>query len=110
MIVLFLIIYCLQGGSCFRPLPPYAFRFLIIYPLVSTLFVFFLFVAIGNTFSTLNGHVVEWQLLSDEEAVHQKEPGAILNFIPFEESTYSTDPAIRRLEAEVRSHRSELKG
>ncbi len=60
---------------------------------------------LGNTFSTLNGHVVEWQLLPDEEeeAVHQKEPGAILNFIPFEESTYSTDPAIRRLEAEVRA-------
>jgi len=52
--------------------------------------------------------VVEWLLLSDEEAVHQKEPGAILDFIPYEESTYSTDPAIRRLEAEVR--RSEVRG
>ena len=53
-------------------------------------------------FSTLNGHVVDWLFLADEEAVHQKEgPGSILSFIPFEESTYSTDPVIRRLEAAV---------
>ena len=53
-------------------------------------------------FSTLNGHIVDWMLLTDEEATHQQaEPDEILKFILFEESTYSTQPAIRKLEAEV---------
>lgn len=53
-------------------------------------------------FSTLNGHIVDWGLLVDEEATHQQaEPDEILKFILFEESTYSTHPSIRKLEAEV---------
>ena len=56
----------------------------------------------GNMFSTLNGHILDWLLLPDEEATHQQaEPESILNFILFDESTYSTDPAIRKLESEV---------
>ncbi len=54
-------------------------------------------------FSALNGHILDWILLPDEEATdHQAEPDNIINFISFEESTYSTDPAIKKLEAEVR--------
>ena len=53
-------------------------------------------------FSTLNGQILEWILLVDEEATHQQdEPDGILKFILFEDSTYSTLPAIRKLEAEV---------
>ena len=47
---------------------------------------------------------MDWILLPDEEATHQQaEPDEILKFILFEESTYSTLPAIRKLEAEVSS-------
>ena len=57
----------------------------------------------GNMFSTVRGHTFAWTLLPDEEAVQQQpEPEDILNFIPFEESTYSTDPVIGRLESQVR--------
>lgn len=57
----------------------------------------------GNMFSMLNGHILDWILLVDEEATHQQaEPDEILTFILFEESTYSTQPDIRKLEAEVR--------
>ncbi len=61
-----------------------------------------LYLSSGNIFSTLGGHIFEWTLLPDEEATHQQaSPEAILNFIPFEESSYSTDPVIRSLEREV---------
>ena len=54
-------------------------------------------------FSTLDGQILDWILLPDEEATHQQaEPEEILKFILFEESTYSIQLAIRRLEAEVR--------
>ncbi len=54
-------------------------------------------------FSTLNGQIFDWMLLVDEEATHQQaEPDEILKFILFDDSTYSTLPAIRKLEAEVR--------
>ena len=53
-------------------------------------------------FSTVRGHEFSWTLLPDEEAVQQQpEPENILNFMPFEESTYSTDPIIRELENSV---------
>ena len=53
-------------------------------------------------FSTVRGHEFSWTLLPDEEAVQQQpEPENILNFIPFEESTYSTDPIIGELEGRV---------
>jgi hypothetical protein len=53
-------------------------------------------------FSTLNGQILDWILLPDEEATHQQaEPEEILKFILFEESTYSIEQAIRKLEAEV---------
>lgn len=53
-------------------------------------------------FSTLNGHLMDWLLLPDEEATYQNaEPDEILKFILFEESTISIHPAIRNLEAEV---------
>ena len=56
----------------------------------------------GNMFSTVRGHEFSWTLLPDEEAVQQQpEPENILNFMPFEESTYSTDPIIRELENRV---------
>ena len=56
----------------------------------------------GNMFSTVRGHEFSWTLLPDEEAVQQQpEPENILNFMPFEESTYSTDPIIRDLENSV---------
>ena len=56
----------------------------------------------GNMFSTVRGHEFSWTLLPDEEAVQQQpEPENILNFMPFEESTYSTDPIIRELENSV---------
>ena len=55
-------------------------------------------------FSTVRGHEFSWTLLPDEEAVQQQpEPENILNFMPFEESTYSTDPIIRDLENRVYS-------
>ncbi len=58
--------------------------------------------ASGNILSTLGGHIFEWTLLPDEETTHQQaSPEAILNFIPFEESSYSTDPVIATLEQEV---------
>jgi len=61
---------------------------------------FFLF--LGNMFSTVRGHVFEWAFLLDEEATHQQlDPEAILNFVPFEESSYATDPIIRGLENQV---------
>ncbi len=54
--------------------------------------------ASGNILSTLGGHMFEWTLLPDEEATHQQaSPEVILNFIPFEESSYSTDPVIATL-------------
>ena len=60
----------------------------------------------GNTFSTIRGHSFEWTLLPDEEATHQQlEPEAILNFVPFEDSSYETDPIIGALEGRV-SHSS----
>ena len=53
-------------------------------------------------FSTVRGHVFEWTLLTDEEAIHQQlEPEAILNFVPFEESSYATDPIIGQLEKQA---------
>ena len=53
-------------------------------------------------FSTVRGHVFEWTLLRDEEATHQQlEPEAILNFVPFEESSYATDPIIGQLEKQA---------
>ena len=56
----------------------------------------------GNMFSMVRGHEFSWTLLPDEEAVQQQpEPENILNFMPFEESTYSTDPIIRELENRV---------
>ena len=56
----------------------------------------------GNIFCTLGGHIFDWTLLPDESATHQQAPPEeILNFIPFEESSYSTDPAIRILEEKV---------
>ena len=60
----------------------------------------------GNMFSTVRGHEFSWTLLPDEEAVQQQpEPENILNFMPFEESTYSTDPVIRELENRVSEER-----
>ena len=60
---------------------------------------------LGNTFSTVRGHIFEWTLLPDEEAIQQQyEPEAILNFVPFEESSYETDPVIGSIESRV-SHR-----
>ena len=57
---------------------------------------------LGNTFSTIRGHVFEWTFLLDEEATHQQlDPEAILNFVAFEESSYATDPIIRDLENQV---------
>ena len=57
-------------------------------------------------FSTVRGHEFSWTLLPDEEAVQQQpEPENILNFMPFEESTYSTDPIIRELENSVSRER-----
>ena len=57
---------------------------------------------LGNMFSTVRGHVFEWTLLTDEEAIHQQlEPEAILNFVPFEESSYATDPIIGQLEKQA---------
>lgn len=54
----------------------------------------------GNTFSTLRGHRFDWLLLRDEEATHQTtEPEAILHFVRFDDSSYSTDPIIGGLEA-----------
>ena len=58
----------------------------------------------GNMFSTLRGQRFDWMLLADEEATptqQQLEPEAILNFIPFEDSTYSTDPIIGLMESQV---------
>ncbi len=56
----------------------------------------------GNTFSTIRGHILEWSLFPDEEAVQQQfEPEAILNFVPFEESSYETDPVIGDIENRV---------
>ncbi len=56
-------------------------------------------------FSTVRGHVFEWLLLKDEEAVHQQfDPNAILSFVQFEDSAYSTDPIIGQLEDKVISH------
>ena len=50
-------------------------------------------------FSTVRGHVFEWTLLRDDEAVHQQlEPDAILTFVEFQDSAYSTDPIIGQLE------------
>lgn len=58
--------------------------------------------SLGNMFSTVRGHVFEWTLLPDEEATHQQlEPEAILNFVPFEESSYATDPIIGQLEKQA---------
>ena len=57
---------------------------------------------LGNMFSTIRGHVVEWMLLRDEEATQQQlEPDTILNFVPFAESLYTTDPTIAALEEQV---------
>ncbi len=56
----------------------------------------------GNIFCTLGGHIFDWTLLPDEGATHQQAPPEeILNFIPFAESSYSTDSSIGRLEQEV---------
>ena len=56
----------------------------------------------GNTFSTIRGHELVWSLLADEEAVQQQaDPEAILTFMDFKESSYSTDPIISALEKEV---------
>lgn len=53
-------------------------------------------------FSTIRGHVVEWMLIRDEEAKQQQlEPDTILNFVPFSESLYTTDPIIAALEEQV---------
>lgn len=65
----------------------------------------------GNMFSTVRGHEFSWTLLPDEEAVQQQpEPENILNFMPFEESTYSTDPIIRELENSVSRRENEGAG
>eukprot|EP00731_Ephydatia_muelleri_P025275 Em0017g358a len=57
----------------------------------------------GNMFSTIRGHVVEWMLIRDEEAKQQQlEPDTILNFVPFSESLYTTDPIIAALEEQNR--------
>lgn len=65
----------------------------------------------GNMFSTVRGHEFSWTLLPDEEAVQQQpEPENILNFMPFEESTYSTDPIIKDLENSVRQEKKEERG
>lgn len=55
-------------------------------------------------FSTVRGHVFEWTLLRDDEAVHQQlDPDSILSFVEFEESSYSSDPVISLLEDQVLS-------
>ena len=53
-------------------------------------------------FSTVRGHVFRWSLLKDEEAVHQElEPDAILEFVRFTESAYTTDNITEALETKV---------
>ena len=53
-------------------------------------------------FSTVRGHVFQWTLLKDDEAVHQQlDPDAILSFVQFQDSAYSTDPIIGELEDKV---------
>ena len=56
----------------------------------------------GNMFSTVRGHVFEWTLLRDDEAIHQQlDPDSILTFVKFKESSYSSDPIISSLEDQV---------
>lgn len=53
-------------------------------------------------FTTVRGHVFEWTLLKDRDALHQTlEPDAILNFVEFSDSVYATDPIIGKLEEQV---------
>ena len=50
-------------------------------------------------FSTVRGHVFRWTLLKDEDAVHQElGPEAILEFVRFTESAYTTDNITEALE------------
>jgi nuclear pore complex protein Nup210 len=50
-------------------------------------------------FSTVRGHVFEWALLKDDEAVHQQlDPESILSLVKFKDSLYSTDGIISSLE------------
>ena len=56
----------------------------------------------GNMFNTVRGHIFQWSLLKDDEVSHQQpDPDAILSFVPFEDSSYSTDPIINLLEDRV---------
>ena len=57
----------------------------------------------GNMFSTIRGQIIHWSLLTDLETPnkHQSDSDDILTFVPFEESSYATDPVIGALENKV---------